>query len=85
MSSKEKLLEKLFRQPLPKNFTVVELNSLMKKCNCTLANGGRGSSILFYHEPTGRILQFDAPHPEKDLYSYQVKMVRNFVKEVNEM
>ena len=44
----------------------------------------RGSGIRFYHEATGRILAFDEPHPENELYPYQVKMTRQFLKEIGE-
>lgn len=40
------------------------------------SSGGRGSGLKYFHEPTGRILQFDGPHPEMELYLYQVKMVK---------
>lgn len=84
MASKEKLLEKLFGQSDPKNFTVHDLEALMKKCNCISDSGGRGSSIIFCHQPTQRVLQFDGPHPGKELYRYQVKMVKAFLQEVGE-
>ncbi len=84
MASKDKLLEKLFKKPLPKNFTMPELETLMKKCNCTVDSGGRGSSVAFFHQPTGRTLQFDGPHPGKELYLYQIKMVKAFLEEVGE-
>ncbi|MDY3983439.1 MAG: hypothetical protein SOY70_05570 [Veillonellaceae bacterium] len=56
----------------------------MKKCGCEKFSGGRGSGIGYYHELTGRILQFDGPHPGNELYRYQVKMVRQFLTEVSE-
>ena len=84
MPSKEKLLAKLFQKRLPKNFTKQELEALMGKCNCVKGQGGRGSGIRFYHKDTGRILAFDEPHPENELYVYQVKMVRQFLKEIGE-
>lgn len=56
----------------------------MKKCNCTVDSGGRGSSVAFIHKPTGRVLQFDGPHPGKELYLYQIKMVKAFLEEVGE-
>lgn len=82
MSKKDKLLEKLFCKGIPKNFTVQELNQLMSQCDCEKFSGGRGSSIAFYHIKSQRILQFDGPHPEKELYIYQVKMVREFLKAI---
>ena len=85
MSTKEDLLEKLFRKPTPKNFTTRELDALMSQCDCQKFPGGRGSSVGYMHRRTGRIVQFDGPHPGNELYAYQVKMIRDFLKEVGEL
>ena len=85
MPKKEKLLEKLFRTPIPKNFTVNELDALMGQCGCVRGNGGRGSAISYYHRATGHILRFDGPHPGNELYCYQIKMIREFLDAVNEI
>ena len=84
MPSKDKLLAKLFQKKLPRNFTKQELNALMSQCGCFTGQGGRGSGIRFYHEATGRILAFDEPHPENELYPYQVKLTRQFLKDIGE-
>ena len=84
MPSKEKLLNKLFQKRLPRNFTKQELNALMSQCGCLKGQGGRGSGIRFFHETTGMILAFDEPHPENELYPYQVKMTRQFLREIGE-
>lgn len=84
MPSKEKLLNKLFQKRLPRNFTKQELNALMSQCGCLKGQGGRGYGIRFFHEATGRILAFDEPHPENELYPYQVKMTRQFLREIGE-
>jgi len=84
MPDREKLMEKLYSRKLPRNFTKQELTSLMNQCHCIPGSGGRGSGIRFLHEPTGRILAFDEPHPGNELYPYQVKMVRRFLEEIGE-
>ena len=84
MPSKDKLLAKLFQKKLPRNFTKQELNALMSQCGCFKGQGGRGSGIRFYHEATGRILAFDEPHAENELYPYQVKLTRQFLKDIGE-
>ncbi len=84
MPSKDKLIEKLFRTSIPKNFTVKELDQLMSKCNCSKIQGGRGSGIGYYHNESKRVLKFDQPHPGNELYSYQVKKTREFLKEIGE-
>ena len=85
MPSKKDLVAKLTAKPLPRNFTVKDLNSLMSKCNSEMYQGGRGSGIGYRHIPTGRAIQFDAPHPGKELYLYQVKAVIEFLRSVNEI
>ena len=82
MSKKEDLIDKLCRKPLPNNFTTKELDSLMGKCDCEKR---QGSSIAYFHRPTGRILTFDGPHPGNELYKYQVKLVIKFLKELGEI
>lgn len=82
---KEELLRKLCRKPILKNFTKLELDTLMKKCGCDKYSGGRGSSIAYVHTKTNRILQFDEPHPGKELYIYQVKMSIQFLKDIAEL
>lgn len=84
MSKKNALMEKLWRKSIPKNFTVNELDTLMRMCNCEKCFGGRGSAIAYIHIPTGRKLIFDGPHPEKELRIYMVKMVRSFLEDIGE-
>jgi hypothetical protein len=85
MPGKKALLEKLCRKPITKNFTKQELDSLMGKCGCEKRPGGRGSSIRYYHKRSERILTFDEPHPENELYTYQVKKVIQFLQEIGEI
>lgn len=85
MPKKEDLLKKLCRKPIPKNFTKSELDILMKKCGCEKYSGGRGSSIAYFHTSTKRILQFDEPHPGKELYIYQIKMTIQFLRDIGEL
>ena len=84
MPDKTDLLNKLYSEKFPKNFTVRDLDNLMSKCDCTRFNGGRGSSIGYYHHATKRILQFDGPHPQKDLYSYQIQTVNAVLSAIGE-
>lgn len=85
MSKKEILIEKLTRKPYPRNFTVRELDQLMSKCNCSKHAGGRGSSIAYVHTATGRILQFDQPHPGNNLYRYQIEKTKDFLVKIGEL
>ena len=85
MPAKKSLVEKLTAKPLPRNFSVKELDALMAKCDCVKYQGGRGSGIGYRHIPTGRAVQFDAPHPGKELYLYQVKVVIAFLHDIGEI
>ena len=82
MPKKDVLLEKLCRKPIPKNYTKSDLDILMKKSGCEKYSGGRGSSIEYVHTNTKRILQFDEPHPGKELYYYQIKKTIQFLKDI---
>lgn len=85
MPKKSDLIEKLCRRPYPKNFTIRELDLLMGKCGCKKFPGGRGSGIGFVHDETKRILQFDQPHPGKELYKYQIEKTIDFLKDIGEI
>ena len=85
MPSKDELVRKLIAHPLPRNFTVRELDQLMKKSNCEKYQGGRGSGIGYRHLPSQRAVQFDMPHPGKELKPYQVKAVITFLRSVKEI
>lgn len=85
MPTKEALISKLTGKPMPRNFNVSELDALMRKCGCEKYRGGRGSGIGYRHVPTGRAIQFDAPHPGKELYLYQVRAVISFLRGVGEI
>lgn len=85
MPDKKELIKKLCMKPEPKGFSLRELKQLMAKCNCDFFQGGRGSGIGFVHRQTKRILQFDAPHPQKELYSYQIKKCKQFLKDIGEI
>ena len=54
MPSKKELVQKLTAKPIPRNFTVRDLDALMSKCNCEKYQGGRGSGIGYRYIPTGR-------------------------------
>ena len=84
MPKKKDLIEKLYRKPIPNNFTVRELDQLMSKCDCIKFQGGRGSGIGYMHNKTKKIIQFDGPHPGNELYRYQIVKVKEFIEEIGE-
>ena len=83
MPKKDRLWKKLFSARIPRNFTVQELDALMAACGCDKASGGRGSAIAYVHRKTKRVLIFDGPHPGNELYTYQVKKVREFLQSLD--
>ena len=85
MPSKEVLLKKLTSKPVPTNYTMKELDTLMKKCGCRKFSGGRGSGIKYVHNESGRVVAFDAPHPGNELYRYHVNAVKKFLVEIGEV
>ena len=87
MRKKDKLIEKITAHPSPANFKVHELDSLMNECGCDKIpqGGGRGSALKYIHLKTKRVLTFDGPHPQNNLYYYQIKKVVGFLKEVGEI
>ena len=84
-NKKEDLIQKLTSKPTPKNFSMRDLDLLMKRCGCLKKQGGRGSSVAFVHAETKRILQFDQPHPGTELYPYQIKRTIAFLHEIGEI
>ncbi|MBO5543503.1 MAG: type II toxin-antitoxin system HicA family toxin [Oscillospiraceae bacterium] len=85
MPTKKELVQKLTAKRIPRNYTVRELDALMAKCGCEKYQGGRGSGIGYRHLLSGRAIQFDAPHPGKELYTYQIKAVIEFLKAIGEI
>ena len=85
MPSKEELIRRLCEKPMPVDFSVRELNTLMNKCGCSKYEGGRGSGVGYVHDKSKRAVQFDRPHPGNNLYRYQVKMVIEFLKSIGEI
>ncbi|MBQ1370450.1 MAG: type II toxin-antitoxin system HicA family toxin [Clostridia bacterium] len=85
MANKEVLLRKLTSKPIPRNFTMRELDQLMSKCGCDKTSGGRGSSIQYTYSLTGETVTFDQPHPQKELRPYQLKKVIGFLQRIGEL
>lgn len=83
MPTKKSLLKKIQANPITKTFTINDLDSLMSKCNCIKSQAGRGSGVKFSNGQKSLI--FDLPHPGKELYRYQIKMVIKFLIAIGEI
>ena len=81
MGQKEKLLEKL--KASPKTFTFDDAESLLHACSYRRSNKGKtsGSRVMFVHETNDTKLLLHKPHPRKELLSYQIKQLRDFLKQ----
>lgn len=85
MSKADKLLQKLLRDPRPKDFTWDELVTVMTGHRFTFhrATGG-GSSCKFIHQ-SGYPFMAHEPHPENTLKPYVIKNAIQALKETGEL
>ena len=85
MSQKDDLIARL--KSKPKDFTILELDSLMSKYGCRKNNRGKtsGSAISYIHEGTKRIIKFHSPHPQKELKRYMIDLVLEFLEQICEL
>lgn len=75
MSKKEKLQQKLFATPPPKDFTWEELVVVMQRANFSESCGG-GSHYTFEHT-SGYRFQMSKTHPSGILKRYQVDAAKD--------
>ena len=85
MSQKDTLINRL--KSRPKDFTIEELDSLMRKCGCTRVNRGKtsGSAIAYIHDKTGGKIKIHSPHPKKELKRYQIDLAIEFLESAGEI
>lgn len=84
MTRADKLLQKLFSNPPPRNFKWSDFETLMSRLGFTLEFNGRGSShCIFYKDDPRIVLQFLKPHPNDELKVIYVKKARAFLEEQN--
>lgn len=80
MSKKEKLIQKLKAQS--KSFSYEDAKILLEYLNFLENNKGKtsGSRVMFSSETHGNIM-LHKPHPQKELKSYQIKQLKNFLEQ----
>ena len=80
MSKKEKLIQKLKAQS--KSFSYEDAKVLLEYLNFLENNKGKtsGSRVLFSSETHGNIM-LHKPHPRKELKSYQIKQLKDFLEQ----
>ena len=80
MSKKEKLIQKLKAQS--KSFSYEDAKVLLEYLNFLENNKGKtsGSRVMFSSETHGNIM-LHKPHPRKELKSYQIKQLKDFLEQ----
>lgn len=80
MSKKEKLIQKLKAQS--KSFSYEDAKVLLEYLNFLENNKGKtsGSRVMFSNEIHGNIM-LHKPHPQKELKSYQIKQLKDFLEQ----
>lgn len=80
MSKKEKLIQKLKAQS--KSFSYEDAKVLLEYLNFLENNKGKtsGSRVMFSSETHGNIM-LHKPHPQKELRSYQIKQLKDFLEQ----
>ena len=80
MSKKEKLIQKLKAQS--KSFSYEDAKVLLEYLNFLENNKGKtsGSRVMFSSETHGNIM-LHKPHTQKELKSYQIKQLKDFLEQ----
>lgn len=82
MSREEKLLEKFFRDPPPRDFKWDDFVTMMNRLGFTLTFGGGGTShCTFSKDDPKVVLDFVRPHNGNELKVVYVKKARLFLIE----
>lgn len=83
MSKINKLQERLFRVPAPKDFLFRDVITLLEHFGCDYyeQQGGSSHKFFVYTAPSGKEyrLNIAKPHPDKGLKPYQLKAVKEFM------
>lgn len=78
MGKKEKLRVRF--AALPSNFTWQECCSLLDGYGFVQLQGA-GSRVKFHHPETGTLISLHRPHPGNELKRYQMKLIRDQLKQ----
>ena len=80
MGQKEKLIQRL--KTKPKDFTFDEAETLLNYLDFIRSNKGKtsGSRVMFSNNDHGSIL-LHKPHPQKELKTYQIKQLIEFLEQ----
>ena len=82
MTKADKLLDRFFSNPPPKNFKWSDFETMMVRLGFTLEFNGRGSShCIFYKDNPKIVLNFVKPQPNDEIKVIYIKKAREFLKE----
>lgn len=82
MSNADKLLQKLKKEPPPKDFTWDELKVLL----CSIGfepKQGKGSRVKFIHPDLSYPISIHRPHPGNELKRYVIEQVKDALDELS--
>jgi hypothetical protein len=81
MSKFNKLLERLLSRP--KDFTYLELKSLLNGFGYSESNKGKtsGSRVSFIKDDSKHVIMLHKPHPDNELKRYQIDLIIEELKE----
>lgn len=82
MSKAEKLLEKLKKEPPPKDFTWSDLRSLLNSLGF-IEKQGNGSRVKFFHSGLCYPISLHKPHPGNELKLYVIEQLKSALDELN--
>lgn len=81
MSKLDKIIEKLKRDPIPKNFTWNELSYLLTALGYQKKEGD-GSRVKFFHQETHHPIYLHKPHPNKEIKPRALRSIRDELKKI---
>ncbi len=81
MSKKEKLLKKFLQNPIKKDLTFSELETLLLSCGYVKIEGN-GSAVKFYNKQKDSLINLHKPHPSDILKVYLIKQIQEKLKEI---
>lgn len=81
MSKKDKLLKRFLENPVKKDLTFNELETLLVACGFIKLEGA-GSAVKFYNQKKDILINLHKPHPSNILKIYIVKQIQTKIKEL---
>lgn len=82
MTKADKLLQRFFSDPPPRNFKWEDFVTMMERLGYKLEFNSRGSShCIFYKDDPRKVLQFVKPHPGSEIKVVYIKKAREFLED----